>query len=100
MTSQINAARELPRCKAQGRGMPSRALARAIVLAVVGLFNFAGEPAAHSATVDDGWIGKRVVQKYARFDLKIENRIIVPKVLAVYRVERINGALALAGTEG
>ena len=42
---------------------------------------------------DKNLIGKRVVQKYKDFRLTVENKIISPSSLSVYRVEQINGPL-------
>ena len=57
-------------------------------------------PAVHSAQADDGWIGKRVVQKYGSFRLKIENRLIDPKEFVIYRVEQVNGPWLWLTAEG
>jgi hypothetical protein len=45
-------------------------------------------PAHLLAQADNGWVGKRVVQKYERFRLKLENQVVDTKRrLETYRVE-------------
>jgi Tfp pilus assembly protein PilF len=67
--------------------------ATSIILMAVGLaisIGFSTSKTLH-AQVDGSWVGKRVVQKYAGFRLKIENQVIDPKRLETYRVEQVNG---------
>ena len=40
-----------------------------------------------------GWVGKRVVQKYASFALKIDNQFVSPNALFIFRVEQVDGPL-------
>ena len=87
----IAAALDLSRRTALWRTGRLRAVAGVALLAAVGLLSSMGAPAAHSAQADDGWIGKRVVQKYGSFRLKIESRLIDPKGFVIYSVERVNG---------
>ncbi len=92
MTLRLAAACELAGCPPDRRSVRGAVLASTVVLAVVGLFSSLVARKAHSAKADDGWIGKRVVQKHARFDLKIENSVIDRKeILAIYRVEQMSG---------
>jgi tetratricopeptide (TPR) repeat protein len=49
-------------------------------------------PVCVCAQQESDWIGKRVVQKYSNFQLRIENLVIDRKnTLNTYRVERVNG---------
>jgi tetratricopeptide (TPR) repeat protein len=50
----------------------------------------ARSPAQQPANND--WIGKRVVQKYANFQLKIEKQVINQNEIEIYRVEQVNGS--------
>jgi tetratricopeptide (TPR) repeat protein len=51
-----------------------------------------GPPQTLHAQAGNGWIGKRVVQKYPGFQLRIENQVIDPKNrLETYTVEQVNG---------
>ena len=40
---------------------------------------------------ENDWIGKRVVPKHGGFTLRIGSRIIDPKEVETYRVERVKG---------
>ena len=91
MTLHIAAARDLSRCTALWRAARIRAVARVALVAAVGMLNAVGLPPVHSAQPDRGWIGKRVVQKHADFRLKIENQVIDPKAIEIYRVIQVNG---------
>jgi tetratricopeptide (TPR) repeat protein len=49
-------------------------------------------PPDHLARADNGWDGKQVVQKDAKFSLQSENQVADPnKRIEVYRVERVDG---------
>ena len=75
-------------------------LARVVVLAAVGIALGLDTPPVLHAQVDNGWIGKRVVQKYSNFRLRIENQVIDPKVVETYHVERVNGPRIWVRVEG
>ncbi len=100
MTLHIAVACELSRFNGLRQVAYGRAFAMALVLAAIGLLSWAGSPAIHAAQVHDGWIGKRVMERHARFHLKIESRIIDPKAFATYRVERVNGSWLWLVSEG
>ena len=59
-----------------------------------------GSAAACSVQADGGWIGKRVVQKYAGFKLKLGNQEFEPNEIAIYRVEKASGAIVWLQAEG
>ncbi len=49
----------------------------------------------------NGWIGKRVVQRYSNFQLQIENRAVDPKgQIYIYRVKQVNGPWLWLRAEG
>jgi tetratricopeptide (TPR) repeat protein len=49
-------------------------------------------PVPLNAQADNGWIGKRVVQKFSAFQLQLENQVVdTKKRLATYRVEQVIG---------
>src|SRR5262245_16904508 len=66
-------------------------LVRADVLAIIGVGVFLDARPTLLAQAENGWIGKRVVQKYADFTLKIENRVNETNSVETYRVEHVNG---------
>jgi tetratricopeptide (TPR) repeat protein len=62
----------------------------AIVPAALAMVSLITRLPSHART-DDGWVGKRVIEKYSGFRLKIEHRVIDPKGIRIYVVEQING---------
>ena len=64
----------------------------ATLLAVWGLFA-AVTPDMSAQPVGKDWIGRRVVQKYASFALKIDNQFVSPNALFIFRVEQVDGPL-------
>src|SRR5262249_55169938 len=65
---------------------------RAIGLAAAGIALVLHAPPALHAQAENGWIGKRVVQKYSKLTLKIEDQVIDTKTrIEIYRVEQVNG---------
>ncbi|MFI5456325.1 MAG: tetratricopeptide repeat protein [Isosphaerales bacterium] len=63
----------------------------AVSIVVLGLMAVAPASSHARQPAGGGWIGKRVVQKYSSFQLKIENQVIDPKDwIATYRVEQVN----------
>ena len=72
----------------------------AVVLAAVAIALVLGNPPALNAQAGNGWIGKRVVQRYSGFRLRIENQVIDPKSIETYRVEQVNGPWLWIRVEG
>jgi tetratricopeptide (TPR) repeat protein len=68
---------------------------RAFVLVSFGLvIALASTPpllAQQPARADDGRVGKRVVPKYREFRLRVGERVIDPRAIEIYRVDRVNG---------
>jgi hypothetical protein len=60
-------------------------------LLAVGIALVLVSPPALLAPAGDGWVGKRVVPRYRGFRLRIENQVIDPKGIRIYRVEQVNG---------
>jgi tetratricopeptide (TPR) repeat protein len=71
----------------------------AALLAVGIALVLAAPPALH-AQAGDGWVGKRVIQRYGGFRLRIENQVIDPKAIEIYRVEQVNGPWLWLKAEG
>ena len=71
----------------------------AALLAVGIALVLVGPPALH-AQAGDGWVGKRVVERYPGFRLRIENQVIDPKGIRIYRVEQVNGPWLWLKAEG
>ena len=86
-----------PARRRAGRAGPS---VRAFILAVVGIALILNTPPALRAQADNGWIGKRVVNRYRGFRLRIENQVIDPKAIETYRVEQVNGPWLWIRVEG
>jgi hypothetical protein len=91
MSQHDAAATESTKCTAPRRAGRGKPLLGAVVLAAVGIALVLGTPPALHAQADQGWVGKRVVQRYSGFKLKIENQVIDPKAIETYRVEQISG---------
>jgi hypothetical protein len=62
-----------------------------VALLAVGIALVLASPPALHAQAGNGWVGKRVVQRYPGFRLQIENRVINPKTVEIYHVEQVNG---------
>jgi tetratricopeptide (TPR) repeat protein len=71
-----------------------------VALLAVGIALVTVTPPAVHAQVGDGWLGKRVVERYRGFRLKIENQVIDPKEVVTYRVEQVNGPWLWLKAEG
>jgi tetratricopeptide (TPR) repeat protein len=71
-----------------------------VALLAVGIALVTVTPPARHAQAGDGWLGKRVVQRYWDFQLQIENQVIDPQRLHIYRVERVNGPRLWLKAEG
>jgi tetratricopeptide (TPR) repeat protein len=69
-------------------------------LLAVGLALVPVTPPALHAQAGNEWVGKRVVQRYRGFQLRIENQVIDPKVIETYRVEQVNGPWLWLKAEG
>src|SRR5262245_9318985 len=69
-------------------------------LLAVGLALVPVTPPALHAQAQDGWVGKRVVERYRGFRLRIEDQVIDPKAINIYRVERVNGPRLWLKAEG
>ena len=94
------AATESTKCPARrrsGRGGPP---VRAVGLAAVGIALVLGTPPALHAQAENGWVGKRVVQRYRGFRLRIEDQVIDPRAINTYRVEQVNGPWLWLQAEG
>jgi tetratricopeptide (TPR) repeat protein len=87
-------------CTIRGRAGHGGPLIRAVVLAAVGTALVLGAPSALHAQAGDGWVGKRVVERYRGFRLRLEDQVIDPKMINIYRVERVNGAWLWLKAEG
>jgi len=89
MRGSIEIARKF---KAGAGARRSRSVSWVVAVALVLILIAAmpiGSPAQQPA--DNGWIGKRVVQRYRGFQLQIDHQVIDPKAIKTYRVERVNG---------
>src|SRR5271157_2853113 len=85
-------ARDASESTARRRAGQGRIFVRKILLATAGLALVLDAPVILYAQADNGWVGKRVVQKYSAFNLQIENQVIDTKSrLETYRVEQVNG---------
>jgi hypothetical protein len=71
-----------------------------VVLLAVGIALVLASPPALHAQAGDGWVGKRVVERYPVFRLRIENQVIDPKRIEIYRVEQVNGPRLWLRAEG
>jgi tetratricopeptide (TPR) repeat protein len=69
-------------------------------LLAVGIALVLASPPALHAQAGDGWVGKRVVERYPGFRLRIENQIIDPKGIRIYHVEQVNGPWLWLTAEG
>jgi tetratricopeptide (TPR) repeat protein len=68
-------------------------LAAGIALALV-------TPPALRARAQDGWVGRRVVERYRGFRLQIEDQVIDPRAINIYRVGQVNGPWLWLEAEG
>jgi hypothetical protein len=99
MSQHTATATESPRRTARlraGRGGP---LVRAVVLAAVGVALVLGArrpctPRLRAAGSASGWC------RYAGFRLRIENQVIDPERIEIYRVEQLNGPWQWLKVEG
>ena len=73
---------------------------RAMTWATVGLIWIAASRSTVRAQADQGWIGKRVVQKYRGFKLQGDNKGVVVRWIEFYRVERTDGERLFVKAEG
>ena len=69
-------------------------------LLAVGIALVLASPPALHAQAGGGWVGKRVVERYPGFRLRIENQVIDPKGIRIYRVEQVNGPWLWLKAEG
>ena len=69
-------------------------------LLAVGIALVLASPPALPAQAGDGWGGTRVVERYPGFRLRIENQVIDPKAIEIYRVEQVNGPWLWLKAEG
>jgi tetratricopeptide (TPR) repeat protein len=78
---------------ARRRGGRGRIFDKMTVLAAAGMALILHAPVPLNAQTNNDWIGKRVVQKYPAFKLRVENQVIDTKTrLETYRVEQVNGS--------
>jgi tetratricopeptide (TPR) repeat protein len=75
-------------CQKSGR---SRRCTRMIVLAGIGLAVTVAAGGPVRAQPDDEWLSKRVVQKYANFQLQGQRQAANPGAFWIYRVEQVDG---------
>ena len=61
-----------------------------LLIAALGLMAVT-PPHSLAQAVGNDWIGRRVVQKYADFELKNGEQVIDPKTIEIYRVEQVDG---------
>ena len=71
MSRRTEAATESTKCPARRRAGPGGPLVRTVALTAVGIALVLDTPTALHAQAENGWIGKRVVQKYSKFTLQI-----------------------------
>jgi len=69
-------------------------------LLAVGIALVLVSPPALHAQAGDGWVGKRVVERYPGFRLRITNQVIDPEGIRIYHVEQINGPWLWLTAEG
>src|SRR5260370_29135678 len=95
MSLRDAAAREPARSPARRRGEPSRLVVKGISLAALSLLHVLAAPITVHARAGDDWVGKRVVQKFRQFELRIGNQVVKRsgKDFVYYRVERADGRL-------
>jgi len=81
---------------------PEGLAVKAIALAALGLMHALAAQAPLHAQANKGWIGKRVVQKYSKFNLRTSERAAGRSVTSIefYRVEQTNGRLLRLKAEG
>jgi tetratricopeptide (TPR) repeat protein len=77
-----------------------RPTAATIIVACLGSAVVLGLPVTPRAQEDEGWLGKRVVQKYDTFRLGLGGQGVVPKMIHTYRVEKVNGPVLWIRVEG
>jgi tetratricopeptide (TPR) repeat protein len=84
------------------RSIPGRfrPTALRIIVAALGSAMVLGLPFTLQAQEDEGWLGKRVVQKYDTFRLGLGGQGVVPKMIHTYRVEKVNGQVLWIRVEG
>jgi len=75
-------------CRRAGRWPIS---VRIVLPAVLGLSMLLAGLAAVRAQADQGWVGKRVISKYAHFQLQSEKQTGDPGLVLIYRVEQVDG---------
>ena len=92
--STFKAERESPRRATRLR----RRVGETVMLAFVGVA--LAFPACLHAQDDDGWIGKRVVQKYREFELRRAGGVVDRKGIEFYRVKGVNGPELFVESEG
>jgi tetratricopeptide (TPR) repeat protein len=73
---------------------------RAITWATLGLILIVAPRASLEARADQGWIGKRVIQKSRGFHLRLDNKVVDPRSVEFYRVQQIDGKRILLKAEG
>jgi tetratricopeptide (TPR) repeat protein len=98
----LDAAREFPMRPKLSRARRRAFLPKASVLAVFGLFCAFAVPGPLIAQADNGWVGKRVVQKFDNFTLRIGNQVVdrSGETIEFYRVEETNGPRLRLKVEG
>jgi tetratricopeptide (TPR) repeat protein len=98
----LDAVREFPMQPKLWRSRRRAFLAKASVLAVFGLFRAFAVPGPLIAQADNGWVGKRVVQKFDNFTLRIGNQVVdrSGETIEFYRVEETNGPRLRLKVEG
>jgi tetratricopeptide (TPR) repeat protein len=100
MILNLPAAVELPRPRISRRSGPGGASSWAVALVALWLLSSTRESTARSASANDGWVGERVVQKYASLELKNQGKVIGPDGIAIYSVEKVNGTELLLKEQG
>jgi tetratricopeptide (TPR) repeat protein len=81
----------------RGHGRP---LAYITALTAAGMLVAFGTSEPLEAQANNGWIGKRAVQKFENFTLQIGNQAVVPKTIAFYHVKQTNGPRLSVKAEG
>jgi tetratricopeptide (TPR) repeat protein len=71
----------------------------AMTWATLGLSLIATPRATLRAQTNQGWIGKRVVQKSREFRLRIDKKVVSSRSIQFYRVEKIDGRRVLLKSE-
>jgi hypothetical protein len=71
-----------------------------VAVAAVGLALILGTPSAQHAQAGHDWVGRRVVERYSQFRLRIEDQVIDPRGGRIYRVEQVNGPWLWLWAEG